>query len=403
MDSEPRSNGTTAAVVAARDSKPTGQTVTGEILRESDALYRLLVEQLPGIVYMTDSIGSRHMRYVSPQLEVQLGYRPEAWMISQRGWEAALYPADRDQVLATLVAHEAARSEAITLAYRLLSYDGQVRWYRDEARLMRRPGVEPMVQGLLVDITAHKEQETAVRQKNLELAESNQQLRKQNDELDAFSHTVAHDLKNPLTVLAGLAEVLGSHYQEGEQTLLAEASAGILESAQRMETIVDELLLLAEVRRSDEVARQTFHMGDVVDDTLRRMNHLIRAKQAKVNLPAAWPLALGHPAWVQEIWVNYISNAIKYGGTPAEVTLGAGPASNGMARFWVQDNGPGIDAADRSRLFAPFTRLSDLRVQGYGLGLSIVRRIATRMGGQVGLESSSGHGSTFWFTLPLPG
>ena len=120
---------------------------------------------------------------------------------------------------------------------------------------------------------------------------------------------------------------------------------------------------------------------------------------------------LGHPAWVEEVWVNYISNACKYGGIdgqPPRIELGADPigsentAGITVFRFWVRDYGPGIAPEDQARLFTPFTRLDQVRVRGYGLGLSIVRRIVEKLGGEVGVQSDGvpGAGCEFSFTLP---
>jgi two-component system sensor histidine kinase/response regulator len=113
-----------------------------------------------------------------------------------------------------------------------------------------------------------------------------------------------------------------------------------------------------------------------------------------------WPGASGYGPWVEEVWVNYLSNAIKYGGKPPHVELGAELQTNNMVCFWVRDNGPGIPPEARARLFTPFTRLDQVRTQGHGLGLSIVRRIVEKLGGQVGVTSASGQGSAFSFTLP---
>jgi two-component system, sensor histidine kinase and response regulator len=103
---------------------------------------------------------------------------------------------------------------------------------------------------------------------------------------------------------------------------------------------------------------------------------------------------------VAEVWANYLSNAIKYGGDPPRAELGADLPADGRVRFWVRDNGPGLSPEDQARLFAPFERLHQVRAQGHGLGLSIVRRIVEKLGGEVGVESAVGQGSTFWFTLP---
>ena len=97
---------------------------------------------------------------------------------------------------------------------------------------------------------------------------------------------------------------------------------------------------------------------------------------------------------------NYVSNAIQHGGQPPRVQLGADVQTDGMVRFWVRDNGQGIPRQEVGRLFAPFTRLNQVRAKGHGLGLSIVRRIVEKLGGQVGVESELGKGSSFFFTLP---
>jgi signal transduction histidine kinase len=115
---------------------------------------------------------------------------------------------------------------------------------------------------------------------------------------------------------------------------------------------------------------------------------------------SAWPVALGYAPWVEEVWINYLSNALKYGGRPPRIELGAKAQPDEMTRFWVRDNGPGIPPEAQARLFTPFTRLDQVRAKGHGLGLSIVRRIVEKLGGQVSVESQVGQGSVFSFTLP---
>jgi signal transduction histidine kinase len=103
------------------------------------------------------------------------------------------------------------------------------------------------------------------------------------------------------------------------------------------------------------------------------------------------------------VWVNYLSNALKYGGRPPRLELGYDIRPMGVARLWVRDNGDGIAPEVQARLFTPFTRLDQVRARGHGLGLSIVRRIVEKMGGQVGVisEGQTGLGSLFYFTLPM--
>jgi signal transduction histidine kinase len=128
---------------------------------------------------------------------------------------------------------------------------------------------------------------------------------------------------------------------------------------------------------------------------------LIDEMQAEIVLPDVWPKAMGYSPWIEEVWVNYLSNGVKYGGQPPHLELGARVQNDGFVRFWVSDSGPGISPEDQTRLFTPFTQLEQVRVTGHGLGLSIVRRIVEKLGGEASVESEVGKGSTFSFTLPV--
>jgi two-component system sensor histidine kinase/response regulator len=110
-------------------------------------------------------------------------------------------------------------------------------------------------------------------------------------------------------------------------------------------------------------------------------------------------VALGYGPWIEEVWANYLSNAMKYGGRPPRLELSA-DTMDGKVRFRVRDNGPGLTPEQQARLFTPFTRLHQARATGQGLGLSIVRRIMEKLGGEAWVESEPGKGSTFGFTLP---
>jgi len=236
---------------------------------------------------------------------------------------------------------------------------------------------------------------------NAELARQIDELRARNEELDAFAHTVAHDLKNPLNQIVGYAEMLEQYYATLSSVERVKSVGGIARSGRKMNSIIEELLLLAGVRKT-EVQLAPLDMGQTVTEAQQRLTYMIKEYQAEIVLPEAWPTALGYAPWIEEIWVNYLSNGCKYGGTPPRLELGGGALPDGQARFWVRDNGDGLTSEEQSRLFTPFTRLDQARARGYGLGLSIVRRIAEKLGGQVGVESDGvpGQGSTFYFTLP---
>ena len=227
------------------------------------------------------------------------------------------------------------------------------------------------------------------------------ELRDQNAELDAFAHTVAHDLKNPLLQVIGYAETLLEFYHEIPATEMLRSLGSIARGGRKMHNIIEELLLLAGVRKA-EVELAPLEMGAIVGEAQRRLEEMMRETGARLSLPAAWPRALGHAPWIEEVWANYLSNGCKYGGQPPVLQLGGEVLPTGMVRFWVKDNGRGLEPDQQARLFVPFTRLEQARASGYGLGLSVVRRIIEKQGGQAGIVSSGvpGEGSLFYFTLP---
>ncbi|HOT90151.1 MAG TPA: response regulator [Anaerolineae bacterium] len=272
---------------------------------------------------------------------------------------------------------------------------------------------------------------------NRELRAANAELAASNADLNAFARTVAHDLKNPLSAVIGFSSLLEARFRRMEPEKIAENLHRITRTGYKMRDIIDELLLLANVRQVDTVQTGPLDMGAVVAEAMSRLELQIQETQASIVMPETWPVALGYAAWVEAVWANYIGNALKYGGDaaaniPPRVELGyaildcrspvadsASPCATGMRQpeienlkskienpqskivFWVRDNGPGLTPEEQARAFTPFTRFHQEKAEGHGLGLSIVQRIVEKLGGQVGVESTAmpGEGCIFWFTL----
>lgn len=248
---------------------------------------------------------------------------------------------------------------------------------------------------VLDDITKQKETETTLRQYALE-------LKARNEELDAFAHTVAHNLKGPLLPIIGSAEMLETFLETMSAEAIKKDLDTISRSGHKISRIIDELLLLAGVRKM-RVEMKPVNMEAVIHEVQQRLAHTIEAKNVAFALPDTWPIALGYEPWIEEVWANYFSNAIKYGGQPPKLTLGANLLKEeGKIRFWVQDNGPGLSPEEQNKLFIPFTQLNQVKAEGHGLGLSIVQRIVEKLGGEVGIKSENlpNKGCIFSFTLP---
>jgi len=228
------------------------------------------------------------------------------------------------------------------------------------------------------------------------------ELEVRNEDLNAFAHTVAHNLKAPLTHVILAADLLelniGSMNEE-----CAPYVKTIVNYGRKMTDIIDELLLLAEVRSREDLLLLPLQMGRIIQDVVARLKTVTDQYDAEMIWPEekeAWPCVIGYAPWVEEVWANYLTNAIKYGGRPPRIEIGSTVLANGMVRFWVSDNGEGIPLDDQRTLFQPFARLKPYSTDGHGLGLSIVRRIIEKLGGDVAVESKVGEGSVFSFTLP---
>jgi PAS domain S-box-containing protein len=346
------------------------------------------IEQSPSMVVITDTQG--HIEYVNPKFTQVTGYTADEVLgQNPRLLKSGEQPPEfYKELWETILAGREWRGE-----FANKRKDGEFFWELASISPVRNAeGVTTSFVKVAEDITSRKQSEEALVQYAAE-------LQARNEELDAFAHTAAHDLKNPLGLIIGYAEVLRLDHADLPPEDVEKYVGAIARNGQRMSRIIDELLLLSGVRQV-EIELEPLDMASIVTEAQQRLVDIIEEYQAEIIVPDTWPAALGYGPWIEEIWANYINNAIKYGGRPPRVELGAGASSGDHVRFWVRDNGPGIAPEKQGRLFTPFTRLDQVRAEGHGLGLSIVRRIVGKLGGEVGVESEIGQGSTFMFTLP---
>jgi len=233
------------------------------------------------------------------------------------------------------------------------------------------------------------------------------ELEKRNAELDAFARTVAHDLKNPLNAIIGYTDMLLADCRTDTfpTTESLEYLQMVAQSGHKMGNIIDALLLLAGVSTQGKVETHPLNMAHILKQVLQeRLAYMLKECEGIITVPVdinQWPVAQGYAPWIEEIWANYLSNGLKYGGHPPKMELGANLQGEDTVRFWVHDNGPGLSEEAQQQLFTPFTRLHRDSAEGHGLGLSIVQQIVEKLGGKAGVDSVVGQGSTFYFTLPI--
>ncbi|MEZ5104730.1 MAG: histidine kinase N-terminal 7TM domain-containing protein [Draconibacterium sp.] len=253
---------------------------------------------------------------------------------------------------------------------------------------------------ILHDITSLRNAEEELKKTNSQLLIEIEKREKLIEELDTFAHTVAHDLRNTLGSIFSASEIMEEIIKENDKNLLFELTNLINDSAGKSIQITHELLLLATTEKQNIECKE-LDMKAIFGEAKKQLDELIVKSGAQIKEPETWPKSLGYAPWIEEVWTNYISNAIKYGGNPPVVEIGTHFLPNGNVMFWVKDNGKGISPEDQKKLFKNFMRLDPQKAEGYGLGLSIVKRIVEKLDGKVGIESlGDGNGSKFYFTLP---
>jgi len=369
----------TSAAVAIENARLYEETDRLRVFNEN------IVNGMQEGILMVDEYGL--VTFVNPRIEELLGLASSD--LIGEPWSMIIAPEE----LVSNCERFAQVADGVTGQYEtvLASKDGRCVPVLLSSRPLQHDGKFSGMLAVVTDITALKKAEAKLRQQAGD-------LRERNAELDAYAHTVAHDLKSPLALMVGYADVLrmdcGSIPPEKVKTYLGY----IASTGYKACSIVDELLMLSEVR-TGEAVKVPIDMGKVVGAVLERVEQMTEARGADLVVPSEWPEVLGYEPWLEEVWINYVSNALKYGGPNPRVELGWDQVSIRHVRFWVRDTGNGLTDEEQARLFRSFTRLHGGKVDGHGLGLSIVLRIVQKLGGEVGVESAVGKGSTFYFTL----
>jgi light-regulated signal transduction histidine kinase (bacteriophytochrome) len=228
--------------------------------------------------------------------------------------------------------------------------------------------------------------------------ERTRQLESLNNELEAFSYSISHDLRAPLRGIVGFTSMLKDNYAghlDGEARRLIEVITG---NTLKMSSLIDDLLAFSKLSRQD-IVKTNIPTTELVKEIVA---DLTTADQNITWNIHPLPESYGDINALRQVWINFISNAIKYSRHSAAPAIEIGPIhDNGQAVFFIKDNGVGFDPRYSDKLFKVFQRLhSSNEFEGTGVGLAIVEKIISKHGGKVWAEAEKGVGAAFYFSLP---
>jgi PAS domain S-box-containing protein len=369
----------------------------GAALREAEARYRTLVEQIPAVVYVdpADALGSP--LYVSPRVKSLLGYTADEWLAGANLWIELLHPDDRERILAE-VAYANETGQSLSLEYRCLARDGREVWVHDEVTLVRDESGAPQYwQGFMVDITDRKRSEADLRAAK-EAAEEASRLK------SAFLRMATHELRTPLTIVSGYVELLASstasRLTPEEREFIDIAQAG----TKTLSRLVDDLLDLARIEAGRlDLAIRAVDVGEAIKQVHRMVSVQAAAKgiDSVVTIEPDLPLVAADPDRLIQILLNLVGNAVKFT-EQGHVQSTVRRAGDGV-EISVADTGIGIAPEAQATIFDEFRQAdasTTRRFGGTGLGLAIAKRLVEMQGGTLTVESTVDVGSTFTLWLP---
>ncbi len=317
------------------------------------------------------------------------------------GWRAGIHPDDLPQLLAQFDSAFAAR-RTFSLEYRLRRHDGHYRWVLGIAapRLLPNGTFLGYIMSC-IDISERREAEKQVRElnENLEarVVERTAQLTTANQDLEAFSYSVSHDLRAPLRHINGFAAILAQEHGQQLDQPGQECLKSISEAATRMGQLIDGLLEMGRLDRQ-QISRKLTDLNPLVQEVIRELEELWNGRDLEWRI-GALPILECDPSLIKCVFTNLLSNAIKYTRRKQRAIIEVGhQIVGGKAVLFIRDNGAGFDQRYAGKLFGVFQRLHKMEeFEGTGIGLATVQRIIQRHGGRVWAEAEIDKGATFSF------
>ena len=352
-------------------------------LEETEKRLRLLTENVDAVLYQWDtSTDPPEFLYVSSAYEEIWGRPVEELYGDPMAFVEAMVPEDRERFEGIM---DDRWSSPVEVTYRIRRSDGSVRWIRDHSFPVEaeEEGGGSRLVGLAEDITARQELE--------------QRLRRSNRDLEQFAYVASHDLQEPLRMVSGYLELIEDRYADRLDDEAREFIDYAVDGALRMKKMIADLLDYSRVNTRGREPEPVDAAG-ALEEALSSLRTLAEDAEARIT-SGELPTVLADEGQLVRVFQNLVTNAIRHGGEGVRIAVTA-EREDDRWRFSVADDGPGIPPEQHERIFRIFESLQ--RPDGHestGIGLAVCRRIVERHGGRMWIESESGEGATFHFTM----
>jgi PAS domain S-box-containing protein len=372
-------------------------------IRLSNAFLDAVVENIPSMIFVKEAKDLRFVR-INKAEEDFLGI-PREKLLGKTDYD--FFPVEQSDFF-TSKDREVLQDKGVLHVFEeQLTTNGLTRHLRTRKIGLRNDdGMPQYLLGISEDITEQKLAEQAIRELNIDLQMRANQLEAANKELESFSYSVSHDLRAPLRAIDGFTRIFEEDYGAGVDDEGRRLLTVIRDNSKRMGVLIDDLLAFSRLGRQS-LSTEPIEMSALVQAALAEIRGAGAHSGAEV-LVQPLPGVHADPVLLRQVWVNLLSNALKYSSTRAapniEVGFVAATDSEDYLTYFVKDNGVGFDMRYYDKLFGVFQRLHGTdEFTGTGVGLAIVHRLITRHGGRVWAEAELDKGATFFFSLPAGG
>jgi PAS domain S-box-containing protein len=376
-----------------------------EKLLESNRKLQTLINNLNGIAYRCLNDREWTMEYISDGVFELTGYPATDFIQNQkRSFNSIIHPDDQEFIW-NIIQKVIQEKKAYILTYRILTSINEIKWVWERGRAVFEYEKLVALEGFISDITERKLAEDEVHRLNAELEarvfRRTLDLEEKTAELEAFTYSVSHDLRAPLRAINGFSKILLENYSKAWEEDAKKLFDHVIGNTKKMGNLIDDLLTLSRLDKH-EIKTTVIDMQSMVNAVI---NELI-SNQDKEHIEIILgdlPSCEADPSMIHQIWINLISNAIKFTSKKEAPKIEIGFLnSNHENVYTIKDNGVGFNEKYSERLFRVFQRLhSEKEFEGTGVGLAIVKRTIHRLGGKVWAESKMNEGATFYFSIPV--